>query len=126
MENFFRIAAAAAMLLCAGCAGGRAVLGPDATSAVVEKGEAFEIRLKSNKTTGYGWTLVSDGSPTTSFVRQIYVPDSADGSAAVGAGGEERIEFVAVQRGKAQLELTYKRPWEKKGVDTRRFIITVK
>lgn len=124
MRSFLSVLAAAAFAAMASGCGGMAVLNENATSARLVKGESFRIELEGNRTTGYVWDVVSDGSPILALRKSQYLQKPAD-SGVVGAGGTECFEFCAVQRGKTLVELTYKRPWEKKGVDTRRFYLDV-
>lgn len=111
-----------AALLCGGCA--PPILGENRVSTPgqmvvadlrdyrieVMRGQPFEVRLPSNPSTGYRWTIVE--SPVelidqTETVR--YLPGRTD---LIGAPGEERFSFLAVKPGAGNLKLEYRRPFE--------------
>jgi inhibitor of cysteine peptidase len=74
--------------------------------------QVLKIRLPSNPTTGYSWSLAN----TSSAVIQLQSKPTFErktGTDAVGAGGTEVWEFIAVQGGRQTLRFEYRRPWEK-------------
>jgi inhibitor of cysteine peptidase len=80
------------------------------TSVSLATGEALELVLTSNPTTGYSWSaaeipgcLEQDGEPE-------YDSDAPPGM--VGAGGEDTWRFVAAEPGEGTLRLEYTRSWE--------------
>jgi len=80
------------------------------TSVTLASGEALELVLTSNPTTGYSWSateipacLEQDGDPE-------YDSDAPPGM--MGAGGEDTWRFTAVEPGEGTLRLEYSQPWE--------------
>ncbi|MCA0933631.1 protease inhibitor I42 family protein [Lutimonas saemankumensis] len=86
----------------------------------VKQGETFEIKLKSNRTTGYSWFLERGlkNSILDSVSVQYVIPENA----ATGAGGTEIWSFRARSKGEARLLFIYKRAWEKEGDQMRKEI----
>lgn len=74
----------------------------------VAVGQEFIIALDSNPSTGYGWEVVIDND-LVSLVGKEY---EAHGAEMVGAGGQEIFTFQAQAVGQAQLNFSYRRPWE--------------
>jgi inhibitor of cysteine peptidase len=86
----------------------------------VRRGEAFEIHLPENPTTGYRWHLRSSGSPVLDVQ-----DDSFEASGALcGGGGVRSWRFLPVQEGAKNLEMEYRRSWEKQAAET--FTVTVR
>ena len=87
-------------------------------------GEFLVVRLASNATTGYSWSLVtddsrvlpSDGKPSYESPR----------SQLAGAGGAQVFRFKASRIGETILELHYRRPWEKNSIPAKVYRLTVK
>jgi inhibitor of cysteine peptidase len=76
-------------------------------------GEAFDVALKGNPTTGYGWTLKKIGGGAVAQKGEMeYVADKHPGQR-VGGGGMSIFHFEVKKAGKTKIELTYARPWEK-------------
>jgi predicted secreted protein len=74
----------------------------------VASGQTIVIRLGSNRSTGYRWTLASSSDRAlTPIGEPLY---SAGGG--VGAGGVEAWSFLATQQGQHELRFEYRRPWE--------------
>lgn len=90
-------------------------LGEADTSRVVElgRGKHVVVRLNSNPSTGYRWTLIpANGAVLTPIGEPAYNSGNApDGG--VGRGGVERWSFVAAQSGQQELRFEYRRPWER-------------
>lgn len=81
----------------------------DGTSVSLMPGEAFQVRLAENPTTGYRWHLVDwDRSILDVTFDEFHPP----GTSSYGAGGEHLWEFVALAPGQSLLQLAYRRPWE--------------
>lgn len=73
----------------------------------VTANKPFEVRLESNPTTGYSWTVASiDG--TVKFVESVYEQPKGD---AAGAPGEQVLTFNAGPAGKSTVNLAYERPF---------------
>lgn len=78
----------------------------------VERGQEIVVRLSSNRTTGYGWTLASSGAGILASTGDaVYMLDSTATNMA-GAGGVESWSFKANQSGQEELRFEYRRPWE--------------
>ncbi len=124
----------ALVLLAAGCGdGGGKGGGGDNTNpdkpVEVSEGERFRIKIESNPTTGYEWTIA--GTPDAAVVKAAgdeYVPDR-EGAAMPGSGGNQFFTFEAVGKGRTKITFTYDRPWEKKKgtppADTKAFTVEV-
>lgn len=89
-------------------------------------GESLEIALAENPTTGYRWQRAKQaagdvGSPCP-FAKDDFEPDRAG---MPGAGGTHRWQFHAVEPGVCEIELEYRRSWEKDKLPERTFRIHV-
>jgi predicted secreted protein len=80
---------------------------------LLNRGDMLLVHLPSNRTTGYGWSVVNSkpgkleepGEPTLKPLK------SARGL--VGAGSVETWTFRAATAGRTTLTFSYARPWEK-------------
>lgn len=82
----------------------------DGSSITVAEGETFNVRLRSNASTGYSWHVLEIGDNlqlVSSDYRSDDVPPDVD-----GAAGYEWLRFEAVARGTHDLVLHYKRAWD--------------
>lgn len=85
-------------------------------------GDALEIALPANPTTGYAWEVVrvetdllaADGEPG-------FTPDSD----LVGAGGLMVFRFKAIGAGQGTLQLIYRRPFEQGVAPIKTFSATI-
>lgn len=111
--------------LVSGCVGSSDTLNESNSNAQIAMGESIAVVLDANKTTGYEWWIVSDGSPMLKLVKSEYKLNDAP-KGMVGVGGVECFEFVGQQKGTAHIEFMYKRPWEKTGVKNQSFSVEVK
>jgi inhibitor of cysteine peptidase len=104
----------AAVLLAAGCdmPGSAKVFRNNQAPLVVEKGSEFAIALESNPTTGYSWQLT--GGLDQGLVELVKKEYEAPATDRLGAAGEEKWTFKAVDLGRAVLRFRYARPWEEK------------
>jgi inhibitor of cysteine peptidase len=73
------------------------------------RGRTLAIRLPSNATTGYSWT-VSALPPILKRAGDAYLGPRQP---IPGAGGAQLLRFQALRGGRGTLRLAYKRPWEK-------------
>ena len=80
------------------------------SSVTLATGEALELVLTSNPTTGYSWSAAE----IPACVEQDGAPeyDSDAPPTMMGAGGEDTWRFVAVEPGEGTLRLEYSQPWE--------------
>ncbi len=93
---------------------------------VTNSGTTFQIALKSNPTTGYGWRL--GNKPAGKLVKLEEHHFIAPQTKLVGAGGQEIWTFKALKPGKTKFSLEYARPWEKniKPIETRAYEVVIK
>ena len=83
-------------------------------------GETFALALASNPTTGYTWQIAADPRYLELVAQEFEVEGKA-----VGAGGREVFRFHALEIGKTEIDLEYRRPWGKEARDTKRFRVTI-
>ena len=83
-------------------------------------GETFTVVLAGNPTTGFTWQPAFDPG-YLELVDESFEP--ADKG--VGSGGQEVFRFRAVAPGKSELSCEYRRPWDKRARDSRRFRIEI-
>jgi inhibitor of cysteine peptidase len=85
-------------------------------------GEAMELSLAENPTTGYHWELNERGEPVCDLVKDDFeAPTGAPGS-----GGVHRWQFRAVKPGSGEIGLQYRRPWEKDAAPARTYQVSVR
>jgi inhibitor of cysteine peptidase len=83
----------------------------DPTNVVRVRANArFAVRLRSNPTTGYQWTLTRLEGLAVKALR--VEAESADVQK-LGAAGAQLFHFSALQSGSADLHFSYGRPWDK-------------
>ncbi len=87
------------------------------------KGDTLEVRLLSNRTTGFSWQVAKiDKDKLKAQGKPVYeVPRKP----LPGAGGVEVFRFTAEAAGKSELELIYRRPFEKDKPPAKTFRLTV-
>ncbi len=88
----------------------------------VEAGEALEIRLGEDPTTGFRWAIVSGGEPVCVLEQDAFEA----GSGAPGTAGSHVWRFRTVREGTGVIELGYRRPWETEDSPGRVFRATVR
>jgi inhibitor of cysteine peptidase len=123
---FLVVAVAVVLLLVAGCAKPEPMaLGEKDAGRVVEigAGQQFTVRLPSNATTGFRW-VVADAGPVTQVGESVY--KAPQDSGVVGAGGTEVFTFKTDASGSGELQLEYRRPWEKSAAAEKTWSVTVK
>jgi predicted secreted protein len=91
--------------------------GVEKTAVTVNGAGEFAIKIKSNPTTGYSWAVqeITPGDLVI-FVRvKTEEPGDRKGSEPLllGAPTYEILTFDALKPGKAEIQLKYRRPWEK-------------
>jgi inhibitor of cysteine peptidase len=91
----------------------------------VARGQTIIVRLSSNRSTGYRWTMVPSTAGLLTVLREpVYTPrDSSVGG--VGRVGVEAWSFLAGQSGRYQLRLEYRRPWEPHAVPAKSLTYTI-
>lgn len=96
---------------------------PIPVEAVV--GQEFELRLESNRTTGYSWDLVQNYDH--GVIKLIASDYEASKTGMMGAPGAQVWKFQGEGEGQAEVIFHYARHWEKDvpPVRERTFVITV-
>jgi inhibitor of cysteine peptidase len=85
-------------------------------------GDALDVTLDGNPTTGYVWEVQWVDSDVLQPVGETdFEPDSG----AVGSGGRVTLHFVALATGQTPLQLIYHRPWEQDVPPIRTFEVAV-
>jgi len=83
----------------------------DASStASVKIGKQFQIVLECQPSTGFAWQVTGIDKALVKMGRIQYRPKTN----LLGGIEEQIISFTALKKGKLQLELQHKRPWEEK------------
>ena len=85
-------------------------------------GEEFVIILHENPTTGFRWSLVSNGEPACKALGDVYTQPDIH---AVDAQGSHCWQFQATQAGIANIALVYQRPWEQAENPAQKFALSV-
>lgn len=76
-------------------------------------GQELVVRLASNPTTGYRWTLGEASGPVLAMSATPAYKQGAHAKGLMGAGGVETWRFLAIAAGRGKLTLEYRRPWER-------------
>lgn len=79
---------------------------------LLQQGDDIRIRLESNRSTGYRWTLLSESPGVGEVLSLVEEPDYRRSNAMPGAGGHEIWHFRATGIGPVKLYFTYGRPFE--------------
>lgn len=87
----------------------------------VETGDALEVMLEGNPTTGYTWE-VERFDPAVIKQGQS---DFISGSTRLGSAGSQIFRFEAIGSGETVLKLNYKRPFEKGMMPFKDFKVTI-
>jgi inhibitor of cysteine peptidase len=83
----------------------------DGSTVAVEPNDTFDVVLKGNPTTGYGWNVHLSAEDAV-ILEQVGEPGYVSDSGLIGAGGTYTFTFRALAAGEATLALYYSRPWE--------------
>ena len=95
-------------------------------SVTVKAGDTVQVKLRSNRTTGYSWAELKDKTDA-----KVLKSDggsyevNAHPEGMVGVGGVETFTFTAVAPGRTEIALGYARPWEKDKEPAQSFKATV-
>jgi inhibitor of cysteine peptidase len=95
----------------------------ETAKAKLVKGTILTIKLSGNPTTGFHWLL--DKNDKEALPQQGKHKYEAAKEGAVGGGGTFTYVFKAEKVGSTELELVYKRPFEKDKVPARTFKVKV-
>lgn len=94
-------------------------------SNTVKAGSRFIVALKENATTGYTWTYkINNKKGITIYSEEALEPVTAD-QTIVGAGADKVWEFSALKPGKYTITYQYKRPFERKAIETLTYVVIV-
>jgi inhibitor of cysteine peptidase len=78
----------------------------------VEPNQEFSIKLSSNPSTGFKWEWRPNETEIIKFISSKYKPASEEKNI-VGGGGIETFIFKTSRIGIDEIELVYRRAWEK-------------
>jgi inhibitor of cysteine peptidase len=94
-------------------------------TVTVRPGDTVQIKLKSNRTTGYSWALAGklDEKVLKSEGNEYKVDEHPAGM--VGVGGNDVWTFKALAAGRTEIVLGYARPWEKDKEPAQAFKLSV-
>jgi inhibitor of cysteine peptidase len=84
-------------------------------------GDALEILLESNPSTGYQWVVDKLGSA----VLKQGEPGVAGAGGAIGASSKEVLRFEAVASGQTVVNLNYRRPFGKAATPTKSYRLNI-
>jgi len=97
---------------------------PDSGSDIfLAQGDALQVRLPANPSTGYTWAIASNAPSVLAPVGEPKFEPPAQ--AAPGAAGTQTFEFRVVGGGGAFLDLVYRRPADKDAPPARRWGVFV-
>ncbi len=85
-------------------------------------GDTLEVRLQSNPSTGYSWSLDPHSTPIVEFAGQSQAKAKAPG---VGRSALQVLRFKAAGRGEGALLLRYARSWEEPSPDDRKYDLLI-
>jgi len=88
----------------------------------VAVGDQITINLEGNLTTGYAWSIVQIDEGMLEQQGEVQYERESD---LIGAGEITTFTFKALDAGQTQLELEYKRPFEKDKAPLRTFLIKI-
>lgn len=83
-------------------------------------GNDFMMKLDSNPTTGYKWMPNYDP-----FYLELISDEFTLETNMMGSGGTQRFSFRALKSGETEIEMMYRRPWDKKPLRSRKFTINI-
>ena len=78
-------------------------------SVALAHNQQLVVRLPSNPTTGYRWSLAQQSTPV---LEPEGAPTYEKGAGDAGAGGTETWRFAPTKAGEGTLRLEYRRLWE--------------
>ena len=124
MKRFLILVTVAVTAIClvAGCASEVKTYTDSGQSIGISANQQFVIALGSNPTTGYSWQESYDDT-MLELVEKTYKPGEAAEQGVVGAGGVEYFRFKALKAGKTEINMVYKRPWEKEAIEQKTFTV---
>ena len=88
-------------------------LGETGGKLMLRRGDLLVIRLPSNRTTGYCWSVESSKHDVLKQEADVIYEKAGCGMVIAGAGGRETWKFHAIFAGLTTLRFYYSRPWER-------------
>jgi inhibitor of cysteine peptidase len=88
----------------------------------VPVGEALDISLEENPTTGFKWEIHAQPQDILKLAADDFELGMASG---VGGGGVRRFRFEAIKHGQGTIYLRYCRSWEKAEKFTKEFTLNI-
>jgi len=93
-------------------------------SVELSHGDKLVLRLDANPSTGHQWQVASMSGNVLDWVEgPSYLPSEPS---LIGSGGTASFGFQALRKGKASLELIYRRPWEEDKPPARTVVLKVR
>lgn len=87
----------------------------------VKNEEEFVITLEANPTTGYDWEAAFDENYLELLEKKYLPPETT----LVGAGGQDKFRFKALESGETEIVFSYERPWEKESIKQQIYKISI-
>jgi inhibitor of cysteine peptidase len=84
-------------------------------------GQTLEFQLAENRTTGYRWSVSSDGAPAGALIENSFGTEAGP----PGRGRGHPWRFKAIRPGDGTIELVDRRPWEQDRPPARTFPLHV-
>ena len=96
------------------------------TDYELNKNETFDVRLKSNPTTGYSWKWTkNNASKKVDSLSFTYIQDKSEPQM-TGVGGNEIWKFKGIETGVDTLTFEYCRSWEPNStVETKKISVKI-
>ena len=85
------------------------------------QGSTLLVKLNSNPSTGYSWSVKGDPSPLKLQKKSFRQPKQQK----PGAPGMQEFRFTSASAGMVMLTLEYRRPWEHEAAAARTFQVHV-
>lgn len=95
------------------------------TTVTIAVGASFDITLKANPTTGYGWKVEKIDSSAIAQKGEGEHVTNPHPAGMVGVGGMTTFHFEVKKSAKTVVELGYSRPWEKGVKPIQTFTVTI-
>jgi len=89
-----------------------------------KKGDEMSLRLSENRTTGYGWNIITTGTDSAQLLDDRYEVRAHAGGMA-GVGGIHTFHFKVLKTGKTEIALIYSRSWEKNDKSAKHYNIHI-
>ena len=122
MIKYLILVALIAACLVVGCGGEVRTYTDSGQTISIGVNQEFIIALGSNPTTGYSWQESHD----LAMLKLVEKTYEQGNQGVVGAGGVELFRFKVLKKGRTEITLAYKRPWEQEILDKKAFTVDVK